>query len=121
MKAVCLQRPHLWQSCPVYFSAGCAAWSSSPAIFAALFHRGCRGGKIAPCVGEKTGGACSRNVPSTIPATMSYFTRALLGLYESRDSASKYFEKVIAVAPKSQLAFSSKLWIQSARASRRSC
>jgi hypothetical protein len=41
-----------------------------------------------------------------------YFTRALLGLYESRDSASTYFEKVIAVAPKSQLASSSKLWIQ---------
>ena len=40
-----------------------------------------------------------------------YFTRALLGLYESRDSASKFFEKVIAVAPKSQLAVSSKLWI----------
>jgi hypothetical protein len=40
-----------------------------------------------------------------------YFTRALLGLYESRDSATKYFEKVIAVAPKSQLAVSSKLWI----------
>jgi bacterioferritin (cytochrome b1) len=41
-----------------------------------------------------------------------YFIRALLGLYESRDSASKYFEKVIAVAPKSQLASSSKLWIE---------
>jgi hypothetical protein len=40
-----------------------------------------------------------------------YFARALLGLYESRDSATKYFEKVIAVAPKSQLAVSSKLWI----------
>jgi hypothetical protein len=41
-----------------------------------------------------------------------YFTRALLGLYESRDNASKYFEKVIAIAPKSQLASSSKLWLQ---------
>lgn len=41
-----------------------------------------------------------------------YFTRALLGLYESRDSASKYFEKVIAVAPKSNLASSSKLWLE---------
>jgi hypothetical protein len=41
-----------------------------------------------------------------------YFTRALLGLYESRDSASKYFEKVIAVSPKSQMASSSKLWLQ---------
>jgi DNA repair exonuclease SbcCD ATPase subunit len=38
--------------------------------------------------------------------------RALLGLYESRESASKHFEKVIAVAPKSQLASSSKLWLQ---------
>jgi hypothetical protein len=41
-----------------------------------------------------------------------YFTRGLLGLYESRDSASRYFEKVVAVAPKSQLASSSKLWLQ---------
>ena len=41
-----------------------------------------------------------------------YYTRALLGLYESRESASKYFEKVIAVAPKSQLASSSKLWLE---------
>jgi hypothetical protein len=41
-----------------------------------------------------------------------YFTRALLGLYESRESASKYFEKVIAVAPKSQMASSSKIWLQ---------
>lgn len=40
-----------------------------------------------------------------------YFMRALLGLYESRDNALKYFEKVIAVAPQSQLASSSKLWI----------
>ena len=41
-----------------------------------------------------------------------YYTRALLGLYESRESASKYFERVIAVAPKSQLASSSKLWLE---------
>ena len=42
----------------------------------------------------------------------AYFTRALIGLYESRDLASKNFEKVIAVAPKSQLATSSRLWLQ---------
>jgi DNA repair exonuclease SbcCD ATPase subunit len=41
-----------------------------------------------------------------------YFMRALLGLYESRDTASKYFEKVIAIAPKSHLASSSKLWLE---------
>jgi hypothetical protein len=42
----------------------------------------------------------------------AYFTRALIGLYESRDIASKNFEKVIALAPKSQLATSSRLWLQ---------
>ena len=41
-----------------------------------------------------------------------YFTRALLGLYESRDAAEKYFGKVLAVAPKSHLAYSSRAWIQ---------
>ena len=41
----------------------------------------------------------------------AYFTRALIGLYESRDIATKNFEKVIAVAPKSQLATSSRLWL----------
>lgn len=41
-----------------------------------------------------------------------FFTRALASLYESRESASQYFEKVIAVAPKSELAASSRLWLQ---------
>lgn len=41
-----------------------------------------------------------------------YFTRGLLGLYESREVAEKYFRKVLAVAPKSQLAASSKAWLE---------
>ncbi len=41
-----------------------------------------------------------------------FFTRALTALYENRESAILYFEKVIAVAPKSQLAVSSRLWLQ---------
>lgn len=41
-----------------------------------------------------------------------FFTRALAALYESRESAMRYFEKVIAVAPKSPLAESSRLWLQ---------
>lgn len=41
-----------------------------------------------------------------------YFTRGLLGLYESREVAEKYFEKVLAVTPKSQLAVSSKAWLE---------
>jgi hypothetical protein len=42
----------------------------------------------------------------------AYFTRALIGLYESREVAARYFEKVIAVAPKGQLAASSRLWLE---------
>lgn len=41
-----------------------------------------------------------------------YFTRALLGLYESREVAEKYFGKVLAVAPKSRLGTSSQAWLQ---------
>ncbi len=41
-----------------------------------------------------------------------FFTRALAALYENRETATRYFEKVIAVAPKSQLAASSRLWLQ---------
>ncbi|MDH4185827.1 MAG: hypothetical protein OEV08_02415 [Nitrospira sp.] len=41
-----------------------------------------------------------------------YFTRALLGLYESREVAAKYFEKVVTLSPKSHMAATSKLWLQ---------
>lgn len=41
-----------------------------------------------------------------------FFTRALAALYENQEIALRHFEKVITVAPKSQLAASSKLWIQ---------
>jgi hypothetical protein len=41
----------------------------------------------------------------------AYFTRALLGLYERREIAEKYFGKVIALDPQSQLAVSSKAWM----------
>lgn len=41
-----------------------------------------------------------------------FFTRALTALYESRESAIQYFEKVITISPKSQLAASSRLWLQ---------
>ena len=41
-----------------------------------------------------------------------FFSRALAALYESRESAIHYFEKVIAVVPKSPLAETSRLWLQ---------
>ena len=42
----------------------------------------------------------------------AYFIRALAGLYERREVAEKYFEKTIAISPKSQLAASSKIWME---------
>ena len=41
-----------------------------------------------------------------------FFTRALAALYESRESAIRHFESVITVAPKGQLAESSRLWLK---------
>ncbi|WP_455244745.1 hypothetical protein [Petrachloros mirabilis] len=42
----------------------------------------------------------------------AYFTRALIGLYESREVAAKYFGKVINLAPRGQLAAPSRIWLR---------
>ena len=93
------------------FLTGCAAWSSAPQFSQPYF-------KVD--AGEvKSLHALAKKQETLIPKCAEhnscdhvYYMRALLSLYESRDSASKYFEKVIAVAPKSQMASSSKLWLQ---------
>jgi len=93
------------------FLAGCAAWSPAPQFSQPYF---------AVDTGEaKSLQALAKKQEALVPKCDEhnscdhvYFTRALLGLYESRDTASKYFEKVLAVAPKSQLASSSQLWLQ---------
>ncbi|MBH0201308.1 MAG: hypothetical protein HP496_03140 [Nitrospira sp.] len=90
--------------------AGCATWTTpvpgSHPYFSAepreikLFQSFARKQEsIAPKCGESN--SCDQ----------VYFTRGLLGLYESREVAEKYFGKVIAIAPKSQLAASSKAWL----------
>ncbi|MGH7147346.1 MAG: hypothetical protein ACREIJ_05520 [Nitrospiraceae bacterium] len=93
------------------FLTGCAAWSSAPQFSQPYF--------VVDTGEAKSLQALAKKQEALVPKCAEgnscdhiYFTRALLGLYESRDSASKYFEKVIAVAPKSQLASSSKLWLQ---------
>jgi hypothetical protein len=93
------------------FLAGCAAWSAAPQFSQPYF--------IVDAGEAKSLLALAKKQEALVPKCAErhscdhvYFTRALLGLYESRDSASKYFEKVIAVSPKSQLASSSKLWIE---------
>ena len=93
------------------FLAGCAAWSAAPQFSQPYF--------MVDAGEAKSLLALSKKQEALVPKCAErnscdhvYFTRALLGLYESRDSASKYFEKVIAVSPKSQMASSSKLWIE---------
>ena len=95
----------------LFFLAGCAAWSSAPQFSQPYF--------IVDTGEAKSLHALAKKQEALVPKCTErnscdhvYFTRALLGLYESRDSASKYFAQVIAVAPKSQLASSSKLWLQ---------
>jgi len=93
------------------FLAGCTAWSSAPQFSQPYF--------VVDAGEVKSLHALAKKQEALVPKCAEhnscdhvYFTRALLGLYESRDTASKYFEKVLAVAPKSQLASSSQLWLQ---------
>jgi len=93
------------------FLAGCAAWSPAPQFSQPYFMVDTGEAKSLRALAKKQEElalkCAERNSCDHV-----YFTRGLLGLYESRDSASRYFEKVVAVAPKSQLASSSKLWLQ---------
>jgi hypothetical protein len=91
--------------------AGCAAWSSPPPLSQPYFIIDGGEAKSLHVLAKKQE-ALAPKCAEHNSCDHIYFTRALLGLYESRERASKYFEKVIAVAPKSHLAISSKLWLQ---------
>ena len=93
------------------FLAGCAAWSPAPQFSQPYFKVDAGEAKSLHALAKKQE-ALAPKCAEHNSCDHVYYMRALLGLYESRDSASKYFEKVIAVAPKSQMASSSKLWLQ---------
>ena len=93
------------------FLAGCAAWSAAPQFSQPYFTVDTGVAKSLQALAKKQE-ALALKCAERNSCDHVYFTRGLLGLYESRDSASKYFEKVIAFTPKSQLASSSKLWLQ---------
>lgn len=95
----------------LFFLNGCAAWSSAPQFSQPYFKVDAGEAKSVHALAKRQEALALRCAERN-SCDHVYFTRALLGLYESRDSASKYFEKVIAVSPKSQLALSSKLWLQ---------
>jgi hypothetical protein len=90
---------------------GCVAWSSPTPLNRPYFTVDPGESKTFQALAKKQE-ALILKCSETNSCDHVYFTRGLLGLYESREVAEKYFGKVLAVAPKGQLAASSKIWIQ---------
>ncbi len=90
---------------------GCASWATPPAMNRPFFPHETGDEKVFQSLVKKQEGLAAR-CNETNSCDHVYFTRALLGLYESREVAEKFFHKVLAVAPKGQLAASSRAWIQ---------
>lgn len=95
----------------VLLTWGCASWSASPPMSQPYFLVEPSDARTFHLLGKKQDAVAARCQEHN-SCDHAYFTRALIGLYESRDVAAKNFEKVIAAAPKSQLATSSRLWLQ---------
>ena len=96
---------------PLLFMSGCAAFSTSPPPSYPYFEVEPADIKTLTALAKKQEALASKCAEHNT-CDHVYFTRALLGLYESRETAGKFFDKVIAVAPKSQLASSSRVWLQ---------
>jgi bacterioferritin (cytochrome b1) len=90
---------------------GCAAWTAPTPPNHPYFTVDSAEAKTFQALAKKQEGLATK-CNETNSCDHVYFTRALLGLYESREVAEKYFAKVLAVAPKSHLAYSSKGWIK---------
>lgn len=99
--------------CPVLASLlwGCASLSPTPPPSSPFFTVEPGEAKAMQNLGRKQDALLGK-CQETSSCDHAYFTRALAALYENRETAAKYFEKVIAISPKSQLAASSKLWLQ---------
>lgn len=90
---------------------GCASFSSLPPQSAPFFVLEPSEMKTAHNLGRKQE-ALMAKCEETNSCDHAYFTRALAALFENRETAAKYFDKVIVASPRSQLAASSKLWLQ---------
>ena len=104
-----MKRAVLWVF-PIIFN-GCASWSSPLPLNQPFFHVDSTESKAYQALAKKQDSLVQK-CNETNSCDHVYFTRALLGLYESREVAEKYFGKVLSIAPKSQLAVSSKAWLQ---------
>jgi hypothetical protein len=93
-------------------TAGCASWSPPPTSGSQpYFALDPSDAKSIQIMAKKQDAIVARCVEHS-SCEHAHFVRGLIGLYESQDSAVKSFEKVIATAPKSHFAASSKLWLQ---------
>jgi hypothetical protein len=92
-------------------TGGCASWSPPPPMSQPYFLVEPSDTRAFHQLGKKQDAVVAKCQEHS-SCDHAYFTRGLIGLYESREIAAKNFEKVIALAPKSQLATSSRLWLQ---------
>ena len=90
---------------------GCAAWTTQAPISQPYFTAEPQELKNFQSLARKQEELISRCIRSS-PCDHIYFTRALLGLYESREIAERNFKMVMATAPTGKFAASSKAWIQ---------
>jgi len=93
------------------FLAGCAAWTTSIPVSRSYFAIDPKEVAIFQSLVKKQEGLASRCVQSH-SCDQVYFTLGLLGLYESREIAAKYFQKVLTVAPTGPVTGTSKAWLQ---------
>lgn len=91
--------------------AGCAAWTTPAPVSRPYFMAEPHELKAFQSLARKQEDLISRCIGPS-PCDHIYFTRALLGLYESREIAEKYFKMVMAAAPKGKFAASSEAWLQ---------
>ncbi|BFU96370.1 MAG: conserved exported protein of unknown function [Nitrospira sp.] len=91
--------------------SGCASWAPEPSRTQPYFTVDPADAKTIHALAKKQDAVIARCAEHNT-CDHAYFSRALMSLYESHDAAVKNFEKVIAAAPRSQLASSSRLWLQ---------
>lgn len=91
--------------------AGCAALTTPAPVSRPYFMAEPHELKAFQLLARKQEDLISRCIGPS-PCDHIYFTRALLGLYESREIAEKYFRMVMATAPIGKFAASSAAWLQ---------
>ncbi len=91
--------------------AGCAAWTTPAPISRPYFMVDQRERKDFQALARRQEDLISRCIGPS-PCEHIYFTRALLGLYESREIAEKYFNMVMGEASNGKFAASSAAWLQ---------